>query len=101
MWHPNHDAGFALLAAGFAVKVGLIPVHVWMPRGYQAAPGPLRAVMAGVAVNGGFYGLWRTLALLLSWHDGRPDARKMMGANYPLRAIPNRLITGLTCGTFF
>jgi hydrogenase-4 component B len=58
------DAAYALLVLGFAVKVGLIPVHVWMPRGYQAAPGPLRAIMAGVAVNVGFYGLWRTLNLL-------------------------------------
>ncbi|HEV7650965.1 MAG TPA: proton-conducting transporter membrane subunit [Actinophytocola sp.] len=58
------DAAFALLVLGFAVKIGLIPVHVWMPRGYRAAPGPLRAIMAGVAVNVGFYGLWRTLDLL-------------------------------------
>ena len=58
------DAVYAVLVLGFAVKVGLIPVHVWMPRGYQAAPGPLRAIMAGVAVNAGFYGLWRTLDLL-------------------------------------
>ena len=54
----------ALLVAGFAIKVGLVPFHVWMPRGYTAAPGPLRAVMAGVAVNVGFYGMWRTLALI-------------------------------------
>ncbi|MGH3844582.1 MAG: proton-conducting transporter membrane subunit [Pseudonocardiaceae bacterium] len=58
------DAAFALLVAGFAVKIGLVPLHVWMPRGYRAAPGPLRAVMAGVAVNVGFYGMWRTLDLL-------------------------------------
>jgi formate hydrogenlyase subunit 3/multisubunit Na+/H+ antiporter MnhD subunit len=58
------DAAFALLVAGFAVKVGLVPLHIWMPRGYRAAPGPLRAVMAGVAVNVGFYGMWRTLELL-------------------------------------
>ena len=54
----------ALLIAGFAVKVGLVPFQVWLPRGYAAAPGPARAIMAGVAVNVGFYGLWRTLALL-------------------------------------
>ncbi|WP_236795258.1 proton-conducting transporter membrane subunit [Amycolatopsis sp. GM8] len=60
----RRDIAFALLVLGFAVKVGLIPVHIWMPRGYRAAPGPLRAIMAGVAVNVGFYGLWRTLALL-------------------------------------
>ncbi|HEY3896388.1 MAG TPA: proton-conducting transporter membrane subunit, partial [Pseudonocardiaceae bacterium] len=61
---PLRDAAFALLVGGFAVKVGLVPLHVWMPRGYRAAPGPLRAVMAGVAVNVGFYGMWRTLDLL-------------------------------------
>jgi formate hydrogenlyase subunit 3/multisubunit Na+/H+ antiporter MnhD subunit len=53
-----------LLIGGFAVKVGLVPFQVWLPRGYAAAPGPARAVMAGVAVNVGFYGLWRTLSLL-------------------------------------
>jgi hydrogenase-4 component B len=53
-----------LLLAGFAIKVGLVPFQVWLPRGYAAAPGPARAVMAGVAVNVGFYGLWRTLAVL-------------------------------------
>ena len=72
----------ALLLAGFAVKVGLVPFQVWLPRGYAAAPGPARAIMAGVAVNVGFYGLWRTLALLgapPAWltgaaaRAGRPD----------------------------
>ena len=66
-------AAQALLMTGFAVKVGLVPFQVWLPRGYAAAPGPARAVMAGVAVNVGFYGLWRTLALLgapPSWLTG-------------------------------
>jgi hydrogenase-4 component B len=54
----------ALLMLGFVVKVGLVPFQVWLPPGYAAAPGPARAVMAGVAVNVGFYGLWRTLAVL-------------------------------------
>ena len=53
-----------LLLAGFAVKAGLVPFQVWMPRGYAAAPGPARAIMAGVCVNVAFYGMWRTLALL-------------------------------------
>ena len=52
-----------LLLAGFAVKAGLVPFQVWLPRGYSAAPGPARAIMAGVCVNVAFYGMWRTLAL--------------------------------------
>ncbi len=67
---PHVPAGAAratalvLLLAGFAVKAGLVPFQVWMPRGYAAAPGPARAIMAGVCVNVAFYGMWRTLALL-------------------------------------
>jgi hydrogenase-4 component B len=62
-----HATAWTLLVFAFAVKIGLVPVQVWMPRGYAAAPAGLRAVMAGVAVNAGFYGLWRTLDIL-----GRP-----------------------------
>jgi len=61
---PLRATAVVLLLAGFAVKVGMVPFQVWLPRGYAAAPGPARAIMAGVAVNVGFYGLWRTLALL-------------------------------------
>ena len=53
-----------LLLAGFAIKAGLVPFQIWLPRGYAAAPGPARAIMAGVCVNVAFYGMWRTLALL-------------------------------------
>lgn len=61
---PLRATAVVLLLAGFAIKVGLVPFQVWLPRGYAAAPGPARAIMAGVAVNVGFYGLWRTLAVL-------------------------------------
>jgi hydrogenase-4 component B len=61
---PLRATACVLLLAGFAVKVGLAPFQVWLPRGYSAAPGPARAIMAGVSVNVGFYGLWRTLAVL-------------------------------------
>ncbi|MQA12808.1 MAG: NADH/ubiquinone/plastoquinone (complex I) [Pseudonocardiaceae bacterium] len=81
------DAAFALLVAGFAVKIGLVPVHVWMPQGYRAAPGPLRAVMAGVAVNVGFYGLWRTFDLLAVPPGGLAVALLLLGGVTALLGI--------------
>ncbi len=62
-----HDAAYALVVVGFAAKAGVVPLQVWLPVGYPAAPGPTRAAMAGIAANVGFYGLWRFLAVL-----GRP-----------------------------
>jgi hydrogenase-4 component B len=61
---PVRTTAQVLLLAGFAVKAGLVPFQIWMPRGYAAAPGPARAIMAGVCVNVAFYGMWRTLTLL-------------------------------------
>jgi formate hydrogenlyase subunit 3/multisubunit Na+/H+ antiporter MnhD subunit len=58
------DAGYALALTGFAAKVGVLPLQVWMPTGYSAAPGPARALMSAVAANVGFYGMWRTLQIL-------------------------------------
>lgn len=64
--HPSWstEVAYALLVFGFAVKVGLVPAHIWLPPSYASAPGPARAILAGVAVNVGFYGLWRTLEIL-------------------------------------
>lgn len=61
---PVRSAAYVLLAAGFAIKVGLVPLQIWLPVAYSAAPGAARAIMAGICVNAGFYGLWRTLDIL-------------------------------------
>lgn len=58
------SVAFALLIVGFGVKIGVVPFQVWLPIGYPEAPGPMRAAMAGLAVNVGFYGLWRFLGVL-------------------------------------
>ncbi|BDE08245.1 hypothetical protein WPS_35210 [Vulcanimicrobium alpinum] len=50
---------FVGLLAGFGAKIGIFPLQGWMPYGYPAAPGPLAALMAGGALNVGFYGLER------------------------------------------
>jgi hydrogenase-4 component B len=48
-----------LLGIGFASKAGVIPLHVWLPRAHPAAPSHVSALMSGVMVKLGIYGLAR------------------------------------------
>jgi hydrogenase-4 component B len=50
---------FAVMAAGFLSKAGAIPFHVWLPRAHPAAPSHISAVMSGVMIKLGIYGLIR------------------------------------------
>jgi formate hydrogenlyase subunit 3/multisubunit Na+/H+ antiporter MnhD subunit len=47
----------ALLVAGFGIKAGLVPLHVWLPLAHPAAPVPASAVLSGAIVKAGLFGL--------------------------------------------
>lgn len=55
---------FVLAVVGFGTKAGLIPVHVWLPEAHPAAPSHVSAVMSGVMIKTGIYGLLRVLTFL-------------------------------------
>ena len=50
---------FLLFLAGFGVKAGMIPLHVWLPEAHPAAPSPISALMSGVLIKTGIYGIFR------------------------------------------
>jgi hydrogenase-4 component B len=87
-----HAAAYVLLVAGFAVKIGLAPGQVWMPAGYSAAPGPVRALLAGTAVNVGFYGLWRTADLLGAPPGWLPIVLLLLGGITALGGIAHAIV---------
>jgi hydrogenase-4 component B len=55
---------FLLAVIGFGTKAGFIPMHVWLPEAHPAAPSHVSAVMSGVMIKTGIYGLLRMLTLL-------------------------------------
>lgn len=55
---------FLLALVGFGTKAGFMPFHVWLPDAHPAAPSHVSAVMSGVMVKAGVYGVVRTLTLL-------------------------------------
>ena len=62
---PGTVAAVLLLAFfGFGLKAGLVPLHVWLPPAHAAAPSHVSALMSGVVIKMGIYGLLRVVALL-------------------------------------
>jgi len=55
----TRDAAFLLLALGFAGKAGVVPLHIWLPLAHPAAPSHVSALMSGVMIKLGVYGLLR------------------------------------------
>jgi hydrogenase-4 component B len=55
----GRDLVFVLVLVGFATKAGAIPLHVWLPRAHPVAPSHVSALMSGVMIKAGIYGLAR------------------------------------------
>jgi hydrogenase-4 component B len=50
---------FLLLFLGFGVKAGIIPLHIWLPAAHPVAPSNISALMSGVVIKTGIYGMAR------------------------------------------
>ncbi|HET9752971.1 MAG TPA: proton-conducting transporter membrane subunit, partial [Myxococcales bacterium] len=59
---PTGTAVFLLALAGFGIKAGLMPLHVWLPGAHANAPTHVSSLMSGVLIKMGIYGLARTAA---------------------------------------
>jgi hydrogenase-4 component B len=50
---------FWLALAGFGLKAGLFPLHIWLPSAHANAPSHVSAILSGVTIKIGIYGLVR------------------------------------------
>lgn len=55
---------FVFAFIGFGSKAGVFPFHVWLPHAHPAAPSHISAVMSGVMIKTGIYGILRIYAIL-------------------------------------
>jgi hydrogenase-4 component B len=53
------DSVFLLALIAFGSKAGIVPLHVWLPRAHPEAPSHVSALMSGVMIKLGIYGLLR------------------------------------------
>ena len=54
---------FGLLVLGYGTKVGLAPMHTWLPDAHSQAPAPVSALMSGVLLTVAFYAILRFKAV--------------------------------------
>jgi hydrogenase-4 component B len=60
---------FVFAVIGFGTKAGIFPLHIWLPRAHPAAPSFISAIMSGVMIKTGIYGILRTISFF-----GEPPA---------------------------
>lgn len=65
---PGVTVGLLFMVVGLAIKMGLFPLHGWLPDVYTHAPAPITAFIAGVMTKVSAYALFRVLYFVL------PDA---------------------------
>ena len=69
---PHRTALFWLMLVGFGLKAGFFPLHIWLPSAHANAPSHVSALMSGVAIKMGVYGIvrftgWLPMSPVAGW----------------------------------
>jgi len=52
--------GFIFICVGYGTKMGLAPMHTWLPDAHSEAPSPVSALLSGVLLNCAYLGIFKT-----------------------------------------
>ena len=55
----QQTAAFVLFFLGFGIKAGVIPFHIWLPAAHPVAPSNVSALLSGIVIKTGIYGMAR------------------------------------------
>jgi len=69
---PNASPGLciALALVAFGTKAGVVPLHIWLPHAHPAAASPVSAMLSGIVLKAGIFGLLRFLPALAHGSTG-------------------------------
>jgi multicomponent Na+:H+ antiporter subunit D len=76
---PGVTVAVVLMVVGLAIKMGLFPLHGWLPDVYSHAPAPVTAFIAGVMTKVSAYVLIRLLLFVLPPGGIAADALTVLG----------------------
>jgi hydrogenase-4 component F len=73
------QVAFVFLLVGYGTKAGLAPMHTWLPDAHSEAPAPVSALMSGVLLAVGLYGVLR-FKVVVDVAAGPQFASRLLGA---------------------
>ena len=76
------NVAFIFLLLGYGTKVGLAPLHAWLPDAHAEGPTPISAVLSGLLLNVALYALLR-FKMLLALNPGGDRSRPTDGDHGP------------------
>jgi hydrogenase-4 component F len=82
---------FLLAVVGYGTKVGLAPMHTWLPDAHAEAPSPASAMLSAALLNTGMYAIIRFLAI----------TRVRLGADFPRAVLLTFGFTSIVIGVLF
>ena len=59
-----------LFFIGFGIKAGAVPMHIWLPQAHPVAPTPASALLSGIMIKTGAYGIIRVFNVLFTPEHG-------------------------------
>jgi hydrogenase-4 component F len=83
--------GFLLAVVGYGTKVGLAPMHTWLPDAHAEAPSPASAMLSAALLNVGMYAIIRFLAI----------AHARLGGTYPRAVLLSFGFASIVIGALF
>jgi hydrogenase-4 component F len=82
---------FLLAIVGYGTKVGLAPMHTWLPDAHAEAPSPASAMLSAALLNTGMYAIIRFLAI----------THARLGAAYPRAVLLSFGFASIVIGALF
>ena len=76
---PWLKAAFVFLLVGYGTKMGLAPMHTWLPDAHSEAPAPVSALLSGALLNCAFLGILRAHAICAAAGLGHFSGQLLIG----------------------
>ncbi len=73
------EIAFVFMLIGYGTKIGLVPLHNWLPDAHSEGPTPMSAVLSGLLLNDALYAVVRNKMLVDGATDGHIAGYLMMG----------------------